>query len=74
MPQLNPISAKRLIAILLRLWFKEIRINGSHHFFRNDFGITTSVPVHWNEDVGIWLLKKILRDIWLSVEKFEELR
>ncbi len=74
MPQLNPISPKKLIKILLSLWFKEIRIRWSHHFYKNKIWITTVVPIHWNDDVCVGLLKKILRDIWKNTEEFEFLR
>ena len=74
MPQLNPISPKKLIKILLKVDFREIRINWSHHFFDRKDWKTTVVPVHWNEDITVWLLKKILRDTNISVEEFEKLR
>ncbi len=74
MPKLNPISPKKLIKIILNLWFKEIRIRWSHHFFSNNKWKTTVVPVHGNEDISAWLLKKIIRDIWLDAESFDKIR
>ena len=75
MPRLYPLPAKKMVKILLRLGFQEIRVKGSHHFF---FDVitkkTTTVPVHGNEYLGIGLLKEILRDIDLSVEDYEKLR
>ncbi|MDD3263072.1 MAG: type II toxin-antitoxin system HicA family toxin [Candidatus Absconditabacteria bacterium] len=74
MPKLSPISSKKLIKILLSLGYNEIRIKGSHHFFSDSKGKTTVVPVHGNEDIGIGLLKKILRDVNLSTDEFDILR
>ncbi|MEI6425757.1 MAG: type II toxin-antitoxin system HicA family toxin [Candidatus Absconditabacteria bacterium] len=74
MPKLNPISAKKLIKILLEIGFHEIRIKGSHHFFSHGNGKTTVVPIHGNEDISVGLLKKILRDIDIDVELYEKLR
>lgn len=72
MPKLNPISPKILEKILMNLGFQHIRTHGSHKFFFNDqTKQTTVIPFHGNEEISIWLLKKILRDIELSVEDFE---
>jgi len=35
MPRLNPLPAKKMVKILLKLGFQEIRAKGSHHFFFN---------------------------------------
>lgn len=75
MPRLTPISAKKLIRILLLLGFVEVRKKGSHHFFRHlATGNTTVIPVHGREDIGVGLLRKILRDIDVDPIKFLELR
>jgi predicted RNA binding protein YcfA (HicA-like mRNA interferase family) len=74
MPKLSPISSKKLIKILLSLWYNQIRIKWSHHFFSDSKWKTTVVPVHSNEDIWIWLLKKILRDVNLSTDEFDILR
>jgi len=75
MPKLNPLPAKKMLKILRRLGFQEIRVKGSHHYFFNPVTKkTASVPVHGNEYLGIGILKEILRDIDLSVEEYERLR
>lgn len=72
---LAPISAKKLIKILLKLGFEEIRRKGSHRFFFNcASGLSTVVPDHGSEDIGRGLLRKILRDIDLAMEEFGEMR
>lgn len=58
MPQLNPISPIELIKIISKLGFRRIRIHGSHYFFWHIDWRTTVIPVHWNEDIQVWLLKK----------------
>lgn len=75
MTRLSPISTKRLIKILVSLGFEMTRQKGSHCFFRNkNNNLTTVVPVHGNENIGVGLLKKILNDIDLDFKKFEKLR
>ncbi len=74
MPKLNPISPNKLVKIILGLWFSEIRVRWSHHFFRNQEWKTTVIPIHSDEEISVGLLKKILRDICLSVEELEKLR
>lgn len=75
MPKLVPISAKKMIKILVALGFIEIRSRGSHHFFLNSkTKNTTVIPIHGNENLGIGLLKEILKDIDLSVTEFDQLR
>ncbi len=75
MPPLVPISAKRMVGILLYLGFQNVRVKGSHHFFFHPITRkTTTIPIHGNEPLGIGILKEILRDIELSTEEYEKLR
>ena len=75
MAKLNPISGKNLSKILISLGFKLLRVKGSHYFYFNSAtGKTATIPIHSNEDLGTGLLKKILRDIELSVQDFDDLR
>jgi predicted RNA binding protein YcfA (HicA-like mRNA interferase family) len=72
---LFPISPKKLIKILLAMGFVEVRQRGSHKFFYHpQTKNTTVIPVHGSEDIGIGLLRNILRDVELSVEEFNRLR
>lgn len=69
MPHLSPISPKKLIKLLEKEGFVCIRKKGSHMFFANKIDTrTTSLPKHSNQDIGIGLLRKILKDIEISVE------
>lgn len=75
MTKLNLVPAKKMVKILLRLGFKEVRVKGSHHFFFNpETKKTATVPIHDNEYLSIGILKEILRDIDLLIEDYEKLR
>ena len=67
--RLPRITGKQLIAALTSLGFEILRVRGSHHFLRNQDGLTTIVPVHARETIGPGLLGKILRDCDLTREQ-----
>ncbi len=73
MKKLNPIVPDKLIKILKKRGFKEIRQKGSHKFFRNSEGRTTVVPYHKGEKIGRGLLTKILKDIEMTRGEFIEM-
>lgn len=74
MPKLSPINAGKLIRILERLEFNQIRQKGSHVRVEHRDGRKTTIPVHPGENIGVGLLKKILRDTNLSRSDFEKLK
>ena len=74
MPKLSPIGAKRLIRMLEKLGFAEVRQKGSHLRLEHPDGRKTTVPVHSGENVGVGLLRKILRDANVSRTEFEKIR
>lgn len=72
---LNVISAKKMMKILRVLGFELVRIKGSHHFFFNSVTKkTTTIPVHANEDLGVGIIKEILKDIELDLSTYEKLK
>lgn len=73
MPKLPVVDAKQLIKVLLKLGFSESRQKGSHKFFKHRDGRVTSVPVHFGEDLGKGLLRKILHQIELSPDGFSKM-
>lgn len=73
MPKLVPIKSKKLIKILLGLGFVKRDAEGSHVFFKHPNGKTTVIPIHGRE-ISRGLLRKILKDIQLSVEEYDRLR
>lgn len=74
MPKLSSIRGKELISILLKQGFKRIHQKGSHVRLEHSDGRKTTVPIHPGENVGVGLLRKILRDVNLSRDEFEKLR
>ena len=71
MSRLPTVTGKRLIDVLKRLGFAEIRVRGSHHYLRHQDGRSTVVPSHAGETIGRGLLTKILRDTEISRGEFE---
>ena len=74
MTKLVPISGKKLCKILEKLGFEKIYGKGSHIRYKHPDGRVTVVPVHSNEEIGISLLREIMRQIKLSREEYEKLR
>jgi len=73
MPHLAPVSTKKLLRLLKQEGFVCIRSKGSHNYFYNENdGRTTVIPIHANRDIGVGLLKSILKDLNWSVEEFNK--
>ena len=68
--RIYPLPYRKIKKKLEKLGFQIIRQKGSHVFFKHSNGRTTIVPRHPGEDIGKGLLRKILRDIDISVEDF----
>lgn len=73
MPKLVPIKPKDLVKIIIKLGFIQRDAEGSHVFFRHTDGRTTVIPIH-SREISKGLLKKILNDVKLTVDDYEELR
>jgi len=71
--KISPLPPEKVIKALEKAGFKAIRQKGSHVFLRHQDGRTTVVPYHKGEDIGIGLLRKIMRDACMSREEFIEL-
>lgn len=74
MPKLSSINASKLIRILTKEGFINVRQKGSHARLEHPDGRKTSVPIHSGENVGVGLLRKILRDVNLTPEQFNSLK
>ena len=70
-PVLKP---REVVAILHRLGFAEVRQRGSHKQFRHPDGRVTTVPFHAGRDISPTLLRRIARDIGLSIDELIEAR
>jgi predicted RNA binding protein YcfA (HicA-like mRNA interferase family) len=66
-PVLKP---REVAVILLALGFTEVRQTGSHKQYRHPDGRGTTVPFHAGRDISPTLLRKIARDIDMTVEDF----
>jgi predicted RNA binding protein YcfA (HicA-like mRNA interferase family) len=66
-PVLKP---KEVATILVRLGFEEFRQRGSHKQYRHPDGRSTTLPFHANRDISPILLRKIAKDIDLTIEEF----
>lgn len=73
MPKLVTIKPKDFVKILLKIGFIKRDAEGSHVFFKHPDGRTTVVPIYGSE-ISRGLLRKILNDIQLTVEEYDELR
>ncbi len=73
MGKLIPIKPKKLAKILARIGFIERDAEGSHVFFAHTDGRTTTLPMH-RKEIGVGLLRKILRDVEVSPDDYNELR
>jgi predicted RNA binding protein YcfA (HicA-like mRNA interferase family) len=56
--------------LLERHGFVEARQRGSHKQFRHADGRSTTVPFHAGRDISPTLLRKIARDIGLTIDEF----
>lgn len=59
----NNVTIHELKAVLEYFGFRLIRINGSHFIFKNQEGISKSVPVH-NNKIKPYYIKDILKLIY----------
>ena len=71
LPVLKP---REVVALLERLGFVEVRQRGSHRQYRHSDGRGTTVPFHGSRDISPTLLRKIARDIGLTVEELLDRR
>jgi len=65
-PVLKP---REVVALLEGHGFVEARQRGSHKQFRHADGRSTTVPFHAGRDISPTLLRKIARDIGLTIDE-----
>jgi predicted RNA binding protein YcfA (HicA-like mRNA interferase family) len=73
MPRLPRLGARQIIAVLEKIGFSLARQSGSHMIYKNAAGKRVTVPFHTVRTLHPKVLKSILRDADLSVEKLEQL-
>ena len=70
-----PVLKPREVARRLQsLGFVEVRQRGSHRQFRHSDGRVTTVPFHPGRDISPILLRRIAKDIGMSVRQFVRAR
>ena len=74
MPKLRPARPDEVTRILEKLGFTCIRKSGSHAVYHHADGRWATVPIHKGRDLGKGILRKILKDVEISVNEFERLR
>jgi predicted RNA binding protein YcfA (HicA-like mRNA interferase family) len=74
MPKLTPLKASEDIRKLRALGFESPIPGGRHvHMVHHEKKQVIPIPVHGSKDVGIGLLRKIMRGADVSVEEWQEL-
>ena len=74
MNRLLPISGRKMCKILEKVGFEKIHQVGSHARYVHADGRKTVVPLHGNEELGIGLVKEILKQAMISRETYETLK
>ena len=59
--------------LLFLLGFKKVRQKGSHAFYRQKDGRTTTIPHHKGRVLARPLIKEILREIEVTIDNYNEL-
>ena len=71
--KLPRVPAGKVIKVLERVGFVLVRQSGSHKIYKNREGKRVTVPYHSGEILHPKVLRSILRDADLTVERFKEL-
>jgi predicted RNA binding protein YcfA (HicA-like mRNA interferase family) len=73
MTKLPRVTTRQIAAVLEKIGFSLARQSGSHMIYRNSAGKRVTIPFHAAKILHPKLLKSILRDAEISVEKLESL-
>jgi len=71
--ELPRVTAKEIMAALEKVGFVLARQSGSHKIYKNANGKRVTVPYHAGKTLHPKILKSILRDAEVSIEKLKEL-
>ena len=66
-------DAKTIEKLLLMLGFVKKRQKGSNIFYKHIDGRSTVIPFHSNKNIARPLLRKILNEIQLDIEEYNNL-
>ncbi len=70
---LPKITAKEIIAVLVKLGFYLARQSGSHKIYKNTEGKRATVPFHTGKILHPKVLKSIIKDMNISEERLKEM-
>jgi len=74
MPKLTPLKPREVIRKLRALGFEGPIPGGRHaHMVHHARKLVIPIPMHGNRDIGVGLLRRILREADVSVEEWQEL-
>ena len=73
MPKLPRLTARQIVAVLEKAGFSLARQSGSHMIYKNSAGKRATIPHHTSKILHPKVLKSILRDAEISVERLNDL-
>ena len=73
MTKLPRLTARQIVAVLEQIGFSLSRQSGGHMIYKNAEGKRVTVPFHGSRILHPKVLKSILRDADLSIEKLASL-
>jgi predicted RNA binding protein YcfA (HicA-like mRNA interferase family) len=71
MAKLPRLTAREIIAVLVKTGFSLARQSGSHAIYKNAAGKRVTVPIHASKILHPKVLKNILRDAGLTIQDLE---
>ena len=71
--KLPRVTADKVIRVLEKIGFELVRQSGSHKIYRNQQGKRITVPYHSGKTLHPKIIKSILLDTDLTIERFKEL-
>lgn len=67
-------TAREFRKVARTLGFTKTRQTGSHERWNHPDGRAVTIPVHGGQEIGPPLFQKILRQLGVSLDRFQELR
>ncbi len=67
-------TARDFRRVARKLGFEKSRQTGSHERWNHADGRAVTIPIHGGQEIGPPLFHKILRQLRVSLEEFQELR
>lgn len=71
--KLPRVTADKVIRVLERAGFLMVRQSGSHKIYKNKDGVRITIPYHSGKTLHPKIIRNILKDADITIEKFNEL-